>query len=286
MPNLKTLLSSPPVSLTQAERKVVRILLDDYPRAGLGPMARLAAVAGVSEPSVMRLVRKLGFSGYSDFQRGLVEEVDERLRSPRMQLDKQRYKHPLPENWDDYLAGTSSLVDETRQLMSAPDIQGLCKLLSSPQHHVWLHGGRYSFFLAGYLHAHLRLMRANCHLLPDSSHIADALIDVGEQDILVIFDYRRYQQQAQTLARVAAAQGARIILFTDIYASPLRDDADIVISAPVQSPSPFDTLVPAMAQVEALIACLTHQSLDTLDNRLARIDRIRSEFHVHLIEDA
>jgi len=282
MRDLKQLLTDPPVAVTPAERKVLRALLVDFPRAGLGTMARLSGLAGVSEPSVMRLVKKLGFEGYADFQRALLSEVDARLRSPRLQLDKQRYDHPVPETWDTYLAGAAALVGDARQLMATPDVQALCSLLTHPGHRLWLHGGRYSHFLAGYLHAHLRLMRAGVQLLPDSSQIADALVDIGSQDVLVLFDYRRYQQQADTLARLAREQGAKVVLFTDIYESPLRACAEIVISAPVDSPSPFDSLVPAMAQVEALVACLVQPELD---ERLAQVDRIRSRFHIHLIEE-
>lgn len=38
MPNPKSLLNNPPLTLTTAERKVARALLDDFPRAGLGSM--------------------------------------------------------------------------------------------------------------------------------------------------------------------------------------------------------------------------------------------------------
>ncbi|MFO6096441.1 MurR/RpiR family transcriptional regulator, partial [Pseudomonas aeruginosa] len=37
MQELKQRLASPPAELTPAERKVVRALLDDYPRLALGP---------------------------------------------------------------------------------------------------------------------------------------------------------------------------------------------------------------------------------------------------------
>ena len=58
--------------LTPAERRVVRALMADYPVAGLGPVAKLAAAAGVSAPTVVRLVTKLSFEGYADFQQSLV----------------------------------------------------------------------------------------------------------------------------------------------------------------------------------------------------------------------
>ena len=68
-----------------------------------------------------------------------------------------------------------------------------------------------------------------------------------------------------------------MVLFTDIYASPLREMADLIISAPVASVSTFDTLVPALAQVEALIACMTLRS-PGLNNRLEGINALRGEF--------
>ncbi|KAB0732398.1 MurR/RpiR family transcriptional regulator, partial [Pseudomonas aeruginosa] len=77
MQELKQRLASPPAELTPAERKVVRALLDDYPRLGLGPMTRLARHAGVSDPTIMRLVKKLGFAGYGDFQEALLADVDD-----------------------------------------------------------------------------------------------------------------------------------------------------------------------------------------------------------------
>jgi|TARA_R100000501_G_C2603008_1_gene99574 DNA-binding MurR/RpiR family transcriptional regulator len=283
MSDLKNLLTDPPVALTSAERKVVRALLDDFPLAGLGSMARLSATAGVSEPSVMRLVKKLGYGGYSEFQKKLVHEVDERLRSPRLQLDKQHYGHPVPEAWDNYLVGAGKLIEDARHLISAPDIQTLAKLLTMPANRLWLQGGRYSQVLAGYLHAHLRLLRGDCHLLSEVDAI-ESVIDLGPKDVLILFDYRRYQTQAATLAQIVKAQGARLVLFTDIYDSPIRAKADLIISAPVDSPSPFDSLVPAMAQVEALVSCLSLSTDPNLSERLARIDANRALFRVHLIE--
>src|SRR5215469_4974661 len=68
--------------LTPAERKIVRVLLADYPIRGLEPVAKLASDAGVSAPTVVRLVSKLGFDNYGDFQHALKSEVSARLSSP------------------------------------------------------------------------------------------------------------------------------------------------------------------------------------------------------------
>ncbi len=68
--------------LTPAERRVVQILLGDYPAAGLQSVARLAQEAGVSPPTVVRLVAKLGFTGYPNLQDALRGELSARTTGP------------------------------------------------------------------------------------------------------------------------------------------------------------------------------------------------------------
>src|SRR4249919_2903539 len=68
--------------LTPAELRVAQALLADYPAAGLQTVAALAAVAGVSAPTVVRLVSKLGFPGYATLQNRLRAELSARSVGP------------------------------------------------------------------------------------------------------------------------------------------------------------------------------------------------------------
>lgn len=55
-------------SLPAAEQRVARVILHD-PRAAMGrPVAELAAEAKVSNPTVVRFCRSMGFEGWSDFK--------------------------------------------------------------------------------------------------------------------------------------------------------------------------------------------------------------------------
>jgi len=283
MPSLRDLITDPALDLTPSERKVVRALLDQYPRNGLGPMSRLAEHAGVSEPTIVRLVKKLDFSGYAQFQEALLSDMDDRLRSPSTLL-RPRAQAPQGDTWSRYLAESQRALQDTQALTQAEDIRILLDWLLDSRHQVHCFGGRFSSFLAGYLLNHLRLLRPGCFALDDNAQLPDRLYDVQRQDIVLLFDYRRYQSQALRVATAAKARHARVVLFTDIYASPLRELADLIVSAPVESASAFDTLVPAMAQVEALIACLSLRGTH-LDERLEGIDTLRAEFATHLLED-
>ncbi|WP_085586687.1 MULTISPECIES: MurR/RpiR family transcriptional regulator [unclassified Pseudomonas] len=283
MPPLRDLITDPGLDLTPSERKVVRALLDQYPRNGLGPMARLAEHAGVSDPTIVRLVKKLGFGGYADFQDALLSDMDHRLRSPRTLLQP-RSQHKSDDPWSHYLTHSHGLLVETQALTQPEDVRILADWLLDTRHQVHCFGGRFSSLMANYLLNHLRLLRPGCFALEDNAQLPDRLFDLQRQDVVLVFDYRRYQTQALRVASAAKHNNARVVLFTDIYASPLRELADMIISAPVESASPFDTMVPALAQVEALIASLTPRC-PNLAERLEGIDAMRNDFDTHLLED-
>src|SRR5690348_16396499 len=69
-------------TFTTSEKRAAHVLLSHYPFAGLETVAEFAARAGISAPSVLRFVTRLGFSGFPEFQKHLREELEARLLSP------------------------------------------------------------------------------------------------------------------------------------------------------------------------------------------------------------
>ncbi len=267
--------------LTPAERKVARVLLAQYPVRGLEPIAKLAAHAGVSAPTVVRLVSKLAFDSYAGFQQSLKAEVSARLSSPLSM-------HPDRSGAD---AGTGTgtdadALDRSEQVLCdgitssfarlpRAEFDQAVRLLADPKRGVTLIGGRFSSMLAEYLAAHLRILRPNVRVISSASaDRVSAMLDIGRRDVLVAFDYRRYQHDTVRLALTAKQQGATLVAFTDPYLSPLASRADVILTTSVESPSPFDALTPALALVETVIAAL----VDTLGAaplaRMARYDAL------------
>jgi DNA-binding MurR/RpiR family transcriptional regulator len=258
--------------LTHAERKVARALMADYPVGGLEPVARLAAAAGVSPPTVIRLVAKLEFDGYPDFQQSLKSEVSARLSSP-LQMHAER---PGARRGGALPNSERLLCDGIRSSFAhlpPAEFEQAVKLLADSRRSVTLAGGRFSTMLAEYLATHLRILRPRVQMLsaagPDR---VTGLLDVGRRDVFVAFDYRRYQHDTVRLALTAKQQGAVLIAFTDPYLSPLAARADVILTSSVQSPSPFDALTPAMALVETIIAALVDRLGDAPRARMERYD--------------
>lgn len=262
--------------LSTAERKVARTLLATYPAAGLESAADLAKRARVSTPTVLRFVTRLGYEGYPDFQRVLIHEVHERMGSPLEQFDEQEARRS-GQQFLPYVASTFvTTVKDTFDHVPRHDFLSAVELLSDSRRRLRLVGGRFSHMLAEYLAAHLHIVRGDvvCLSAGDMSR-AGALLDASRRDVFVVFDYRRYQPSTIELASTAAAAGATIVLLTDQYLSPIADVAEAVLPARVDAPSPFDSLVPAMALVESLVAGVSDKLGPAARKRVRHLEELQ-----------
>ncbi|MBN7794388.1 MurR/RpiR family transcriptional regulator [Microbacterium sp. 2216-1] len=262
--------------LSSGERKVGRAILANYPIAGLGTVAELAQRAGVSPPTVVRFVTRLGFSGFPAFQKRLVRELQERLGSPLEQYDRADLNSD-----DGELARASRVfsgsIAATIADLPESEFDRVVALLSDPRRRVRLIGGRFSHLLADYLGAHLTLLRPGAQTIgADEFTRLTAVTDTRRDDVLVVFDYRRYDAEIVRFARRCAERGADVVLFTDRWLSPAADVACAVLPAGVEAPSPFDSLVPAMAVIETVIAGVTDRLGEDGRRRLETMEDLRS----------
>ncbi|GAA4723550.1 MurR/RpiR family transcriptional regulator [Phytohabitans rumicis] len=264
--------------LSAGERKVARTLLATYPAAGLESAADLAKRSKVSTPTVLRFVTRLGYQGYPDFQRVLIREVHERMGSPLAQYDEQEARRG-GQQFLPYVSSTFvTTVKETFDNVPRHDFLRAVELLADSRRQIRLLGGRFSHVLAEYLAAHLHIMRNDVVCLTGGDMArAGALLDASRRDVFVIFDFRRYQRTTIELATAAATAGASVVLLTDQFLSPIADIAEAVLPARVDAPSPFDSLVPAMALVESLVAGVSEKRGEETRKRVRRLEELRMD---------
>jgi len=264
-------------SLSPAERKLARVLLASYPIAGLESVARFAERAGVSPPTVTRFITKLGFRGYPEFQESLRHEVQARLSSPLTRYRDEAAPRGTDSVLSDALDVAAHNLKATLDVLSHRDANEAVERLSDVRRGVWVLGGRVSAPLARYLAAQLHLLRPGIALVDaERSSPAQQLIDMRKADVLVVFDFRRYQADTIDSARVASAQGCNVILFTDPWLSPASAYARQVITTSVDTVGPFDSLVGAMAVVEAVVAAVLSRLGPRAQSRMQNLERLRA----------
>ncbi|QYX55750.1 MurR/RpiR family transcriptional regulator [Roseovarius sp. SCSIO 43702] len=261
--------------LTAAERKLRTALMADYPFAGLEPIQSLAERTRTSSPTISRFVTKLGFGGYQEFQRHLIEELKEGNRSP---LDlHERDRQVQGEFLDDFVARAGEIVRASTAATTHAQFARMTDMLADPKRAVHVIGGRISDAIALYLSRHLRQMRRDVFHLPSDPEIwPEYLLRMRPRDILFIVDFRRYQPSLAELAeRAADGRGAQVFLMTDKWLSPVSRHAREVVAVPIDSGTVWDSYSGALTLVEAMVTRIAEETWDDTRKRIKSWDAMR-----------
>lgn len=262
-------------ALTASERRAARALLANYPMLGLETVAEFSSRCGVSKPTILRFVARLGFPHYADFQRRLRDEVEAQLKSPLAKAA------PAPTAGDlaahvAFAAAAAENITESFRHMPRAEFEAVAALLADPKRPVHLIGGRFTDSVARYMAAHLRILRAGIHHIDGQpGNWRDRLVDVGRRDVLVVFDIRRYQDDLLAYARAMSERQAAVILVTDEWLSPIAHFARYVLPVRVQVPSAWDSSAALLVVVEALIAAVTTRNWQAVKARIGALEALR-----------
>lgn len=258
--------------LTRAERQLAGHILANYPVAALGSITALAAAAGVSSPTVVRLVQKLGYKGYPDFQRALRGQVEAMLVSPLVKQARAATAfegHVLTR----FVGAVMENLQATLAQIDPAEFDAAAALLADPSRRIFAMGGRITHAIADYFATLMKVIRPEVLLMSDMSNAwPPALLDMKPGDVLLVFDIRRYENAVVQVAEVAREQGAEIVLITDRWVSPAVAHASHVLPCHIEAPSAWDSNVTLMVIVEALLTAVQGLTWEVTETRMKRLE--------------
>ena len=261
-------------NLTPAERKVARALLARYPAAGLESSAALAAAAGTSKPTVLRLLARLGFGSYPDFQERLRAEVTRSMSASPLSRARARRAAPSDDSvFRRAVEQRGQLVTRLQDTVPPAEIERAVSLLAGRPKHVIISGGYFSRLIARNLAMQLD------QLIPNVDYADEPLgadvgkyLRVGRHSVAVVFDLRRHELAANEIVSMAKTRGASVILISDESLSPSAEEADIVLPVAVDG-MPFDSFAGLLVLTESLVDAVFDRVGDAAIERMADWER-------------
>jgi DNA-binding MurR/RpiR family transcriptional regulator len=241
-------------TLSRAERRVGRTLLADYPSAGLVSAARLAERAEVSPPTVLRFAQSLGYDGFTDLQVALRAELTAQSSGPLTRLPHAAAAGGPLDRLLQQARAQNDRAAETLAQLPASALDAAVALLADTSRPLYLHGGQFSHLLAMHLAAHLEQLRPAVRVLSDpGGRDLGAMIELTRRDVVVLFDYHRYQRSAADLAVRVHRAGATVLLITDDLACPVAPDAEVVLAASSTVDTTYQSMAAGFLLTELLI---------------------------------
>lgn len=203
---------------SKADRALANYMLSDMGTLPFETAASLAAKVAVSEPTVGRFCRSIGYDGFKDLKQNLKNDMGDQ---PWLIGDRLRDLQQRTKAGEDQL--TRGLELEMAALVAvyeaahSQEWHDTVKRLATAKH-VFAAGFQTERGMAQIFVNQLQYLREGVHLLDlAAGNFAEILAMEGNDAALVIFEARRYSRHARMLAEDAKAAGIPVTLITDPY---------------------------------------------------------------------
>lgn len=258
--------------LTPIERRVAALVLDDSTVLAFGTVAEIAERVDASGPTIVRFATKLGFDGYGALQQEARRSLSEQLKRP---TDRIRHR-PTGDVWQQARSTAIGAVDAAFERITPDAIERLAEPILATTGRIWIVASENSA-AAQVLAGGLRLLRPGVHYLTGSTAaIAADLTEAEAGDVVVAIDFFRYERAVVRTTETLAGLGATVLVITDGAFSPLTAAADVWCAIDVPAIGPFDSALPAVAVVEALVAEVARRLPSQATERIDRAEALSS----------
>ncbi|MEP1767581.1 MAG: MurR/RpiR family transcriptional regulator [Sulfitobacter sp.] len=256
-------------NLTKSEALVARYILNNETKVGLGTGASLAAATGVSEITVSRLLRKLGYKGLRDFKLRLVS------------VDPEGYVHS-----EERLARLLSIPESARIEAESRAIQKLSSQLTRPEwqemincvfnaERIFVTGFQTVRGMAEDFTRRLGIVRDGVRFIsvresglaewaPPASSIENT------RNVLILVDILLYAKEAEITCAIARRMGFDVVVLSDEFNNWAYEHTDFVFHAE----SKTGLFLESTAALNSLLNFIVHsvaerspvQSRERIDN--------------------
>lgn len=266
---------------SKGQRKIADFIQAHADKAAFMTAARLGAVVGVSESTVVRFAYELGYNGYPEFSQALQQAIRTRLTSvQRMEVTKERIgsKNIL----EDVLNQDMDKIKRTLEETSREDFENAAAALAEAKK-IYVIGDRSASALARFSHYYLNLMFENVQLVTttSTSELFEQIMRIRREDAVIGISFPRYSSMTIQAFSFAARSGAKIVAITDGPNSPLAKDANYLLTARSDMNSFVDSLVAPLSLINALLVQVGMLKQEEVVDAFARLESIWDEYHVY-----
>ena len=274
-PDFSQLISERYNQLTKSEKRIANYIRKNQEEAAFLAAGEVADRLGLSEATIVRFARTVGFSSYPAMREVLQDNFRRRVTHSarlRSRLDN------LREGGDIFEKIIVSEIDYLTQALLTVDRDELNHAVSllTECEHLYVFGTGPSASLVHLLN--LRLTRFGKHVIPITiagREAVEPLLLMTERDALFAISFFDLNPTLQVIMDHAKTRRCPIILLTDTLGSIIGEKAEVVLAAKRGPVSAFHSLVVPMTIINTLLLEIANQNQEAVISNLDNLDQLR-----------
>lgn len=264
---------------SSADRAVAAYMLAHYATLAFETAMSLADKVGVSEITIGRFARKLGYRNFKALKNELKDSSEEGF--PWLIGDDLLEFVESPDGSDE---GESNIQREMKSLLAVyrlaetPQWAAAVELLATSRT-VQIAGFQTERGIAMLFANHLQFMRDGVRLVDLSAgNYADVFASDAEDSCLVVIDIRRYSRQSYLIAEQASQHGIPLIVLTDLFCDWAPRFTPHVLAVPTQTGMFWSSPVALVCAVNLMVNGVIKMIGTRVEQRLEKLTRLHQTF--------
>lgn len=263
---------------TKAERALATYMLANLNTLPFETAATLGAKVQVSEPSVGRFCRSLGYQHFKALKADLQGDIGER---PWLIGDRLRSYRDRSRRGDELARGLemeiAAIVSNYELAQSKEWKRAVKRLAHIPQ--IFVAGFQTERGFAQNLVNQLHYLRPGVQLADlAGGNFSEVLLANPRSVNIIIIEARRYSRLARRLAAEAKATGITTTLITDTYCDWSHDLADEVFTVQTDLNQFWDSSAPMASLIALLINSIFNELGPSVEARMNEVSALYSRF--------
>jgi len=264
--------------LTKSEKRIANYLRKNQEESAFLSAAELADRLGLSEATIVRFARTIGFDSYPAMRELLQINFRRRVtHSTRLQSRLE----DLLDGGDILERMIASEIDYLSQALETIDRVAFRKAVDLMKSHkrIFVFGLGPSVSLVELME--IRLRRVGIDVVPLTTtgrEILEPMLRMDNQDLLFTICFFDISPPLELVLNYANEIGSKVVMLTDTLGSIVGDKADVVLAARRGPVSGFHSLVVPMTIINTLLLALAQEDQEHAVANLDKLDELRERF--------
>ncbi len=264
---------------TRTEKAIASFMLANLNGLPFETAATLAEKVGVSEPSVGRFCRAIGYQHFKDLKADLKADIGDK---PWLIGDRLKEYRERSRKGDDELARgleleIAALVSNYELAHSKEWKRAVKRLAKVPE--IYVTGFQTERGLAQFFVNQLQYLRGGVHLLDlAGGNFSEILLSDAKKTAVVMIECRRYSRLARALAAETKKAGIGTTLITDPYCDWGRDLVDEMFVAHTDINQFWDSTAPVASLIGLMINSIFNELGPSVETRMNQVSAFYSRF--------
>lgn len=255
--------------LTRGEKKIAEFMGKHPQKVATSSALELAKEIGVSDASIVRFSRSIGFKGFSDLKSYLIKELGN-SRTPSKRIE---------DSWGDFTTDhdivnkmISSDLRGLQEFLKDVDIKELEEAIDllNRSRKIYVMGIGASRAVAEFLAWHMKRMMFYVECIQEGGvGLYESLTHIESEDVLLLITFPGYLEDELRAIKLAKMRGAKVITVTSSIFSEISLSSDLVFKVSTENEGFFNSYVVAMELCNIFLMGLLERNKEKVYKELA-----------------